>query len=105
MSNDIKNISYRMKQQINLAMHDIKNVKKNINEIEKIIDRNRYNRSERIIEEKNNSYEYKNEEDHETNNSDISEKIESPRAGISTNQHNMTHNRWISSLRNPFSFY
>ena len=93
-----------MKQQINLAMNDIKNVKKNINEIEKIINRNRFNRSERIIEENIDNYEYKNEEQ-ETNNNEISEKIESPRAGISTNQHNMTHNRWISSLRNPFSFY
>ena len=94
-----------MKQQINLAMNDIKNVKKNINEIEKIINRNRFNRSERIIEQNIDNHEYKNEEHQETNNSDISEKIESPRAGISTNQHNMTHNRWISSLRNPFSFY
>jgi hypothetical protein len=91
--NDLKNLSYRMTTQLNLAMNDLKNVKKNIKQINNIIKHN----SERKIEdlsEKNeiiSNDEYKNDDP--------------PRAGITTNQHNMSHNRWMSSLRNRFSNY
>ena len=94
--NDLKNLSYRMTTQLNLAMNDLKNVKKNIKQINNIIKHNSERKIEDFSEEKNEiishaNYEYKSDDP--------------PRAGITTNQHNMSHNRWIGSLRNRFSYY
>jgi len=88
MSNDITNLSYRMTKQLDLAMNDLKNVKRNIKQMNSIIQKD--NNSERKIE---NNYEEKIEEN------DI------PVAGFVGTQHNMSHNRWRSGLRNRFSYY
>jgi hypothetical protein len=88
MSNDITNLSYRMTKQLDLAMNDLKNVKRNIKQMNSIIQKD--NNSERKIE---NNYEEKIEEN------DI------PAAGFVGTQHNMSHNRWMSGLRNRFSYY
>jgi len=100
MSTDITNLSYRMSKQIDLAMNDLKNVKRNIKQINTIIKKDFKYNSERKIE---NNYEEKYQEVEEK----ISEEPEIPAAGFTGRQHNMTHNRWISSLRSPFdaSFY
>jgi len=76
MSNDLKNLSYRMTNQLDLAMNDLKNVKKNIKQIKNIIKLN-YDRK-------------------------IDEEKEEEAAGFIGRQHNMSHNRWISSLRNRY---
>ena len=100
MSNkDIENLSYRMTKQLDLALNDIKNVKKNIRQINTIIKKEiNYGSTERKIE---NNYEEKYQEEEEK----IPEEPEIPAAGFTGRQHNMTHNRWISSLRNPYGFY
>lgn len=106
---DISNLSYRMSKQLDLAMNDLNNIKKNISEINTIVDNHSRNNSR-------NYYERKIEEPYEgkTNNIRIAtnpetsyeHKVqESPRAGFVGTQQNMSHNRWISSLRNPFSHY
>jgi hypothetical protein len=97
MSNDITNLSYRMTKQLDLAMNDLKNVKRNIKQMNSIIQKD--NNSERKIE---NNYEEKIEENN------YEEKIEEndiPAAGFVGTQHNMSHNRWMSGLRNRFSYY
>ena len=98
---DISNLSYRMTTQIDLAMNDLKNVKENIKHINSIINKKDFERKiEETSEEKKSSensiitsYEHKIEEP------------ETPRAGMIGHQRNMSHNRWVSSLRNPFSHY
>ena len=105
---DISNLSYRMSKQLDLAMNDLNNIKKNISEINTIVDSNRINISR-------NNYERKIEEPVEgktninivTNNETSYEHKmqDSPRAGFTGVQQNMSHNRWISSLRHPFPSY
>jgi hypothetical protein len=94
---DISNLSYRMTKQLELAMNDLENVKKNIKEINTIIEKTPENVIERKIEEREekNNLDYHNEEKNQ----------ELPRAGVIGIHRNMSHNRWISSLRSPFSHY
>ena len=105
---DISNLSYRMSKQLDLAMNDLNNIKKNISEINTIVDSNYINNSrnnyERKIEE---SVEGKTNINIETNNETSYEHKmqDSPRAGFTGVQQNMSHNRWISSLRHPFPSY
>lgn len=105
---DISNLSYRMSKQLDLALNDLNNIKKNISEINTIVDNNsRYNsrnyyerKIEEPVEEKSNISINTNTE------ANYEHKIQdSPRAGFIGEQRNMTHNRWITSLRNPFSHY
>jgi len=111
MTSDIKNLSYRMTKQIDLAMNDLKNVKRNLKDMNTIIRKEVTYNSERKIEYEGK---YQNSEEsgqhNEENYQHTEEKNaedESPPAGFNGRQHNMTHNRWISSLRSPFdaSFY
>lgn len=103
---DISNLSYRMSKQLDLAMNDLNNIKKNISEINTIVDSNSRNNSR-------NNYERKIEEpvEEKTNiiiNTDTNYEYkmqDTPRAGFVGVQQNMSHNRWRSSLRNPFAHY
>ena len=101
MSNDITNLSYRMSKQIDLAMNDLKNFKRNIKQINTIIKKDLKYNPERKIEH----YEEKDQTPEEKEDDKDEENV--PAAGFIGRQHNMTHNRWISSLRGPFglSFY
>jgi|SaaInlV_150m_DNA_5_1039734.scaffolds.fasta_scaffold52555_2 hypothetical protein len=102
INTDITNLSYRMTKQLDLAMNDLKNVKRNIKQMNTIIKKEtRYN-SERNIE---NNYGEKYEDYGEKIEEKIEEEMNIPAAGFAGTQHNMSHNRWMSSLRNPFSYY
>lgn len=105
MSNDLTNLSYRMSTQLDLAMNDLKNVKRNIKQINTIIKKDLKYNSERKIEYEE-KYQHADNQDTEEKNQDTEEDNQPP-AGFNGRQHNMTHNRWISSLRSPFdaSFY
>ncbi len=100
MSNDITNLSYRMTKQLDLAMSDLKNVKRNIKQMNTIIKKEtRYN------SERENNYGGKYEDYEEKIEEKIEEEMNIPAAGFAGTQHNMSHNRWMSSLRNRFSNY
>ena len=109
---DISNLSYRMSKQLDLAMNDLNNIKKNISEINTIVDNNHINNSRN---NSRNNYERKIEEPVEgktninivtDNETSYEHKMQdSPRAGFTGVQQNMSHNRWISSLRHPFPNY
>ena len=103
MSNDLTNLSYRMSTQLDLAMNDLKNVKRNIKQINTIIKKDLKYNSERKIEYEE-KYQYSENDQH---SEEKNAEDEPPPAGFNGRQHNMTHNRWISSLRSPFdaSFY
>ena len=108
MSNDLTNLSYRMSTQLDLAMNDLKNVKRNIKQINTIIKKDLKYNSERKIENYEEKYQHSEEKNqHSEEKNQHSEEDETPAAGFNGRQHNMTHNRWISSLRSPFdaSFY
>ena len=98
VNNDISNLSHRMTTQLELAMNDLKNVKRNIKQINTIIKNDSKYNSERKI---NYEQKYQAPEEENVEDEDI------PAAGLVGRQHNMTHNRWISSLRHPFgmSYY
>lgn len=100
VNDDISNLSHRMTTQLELAMNDLKNVKRNIKQINSIIKREPKNNSERKIDNYEEKYQIQEEEKN-------MEEEEIPAAGFVGRQHNMTHNRWISSLRHPFgmSYY
>ena len=95
---DLSRLSYRMSKQLDMALNDLNHVRENIDEINKIVHRESKYDSDRKMEVLS---EQKNEiiEREEKKEEDI------PAAGSTRQQHNMTHNRWISSLRNPFSYY
>ena len=91
LNTDLTNLSYRMTTQLNLAMNDLKNVKKNIKQINTIIKKGNYERKIEDFSEENeiiSNYEHKSDDP--------------PIAGTTRNQHNMSHNRWIGSLRNRY---
>ena len=102
---DISRLSYRMSKQLDMALNDLKHVRENIDEINKIVYRESNNNSERKIE----TYEEKHQQSEDNPNLEEKkiEENEIVAAGFVGEQHNMTHNRWISSLRSPFglSFY
>tara|TARA_Y100000389_G_C17452880_1_gene516040 strand:- start:527 stop:877 length:351 start_codon:yes stop_codon:yes gene_type:complete len=116
MSNDLTNLSYRMSTQLDLAMNDLKNVKRNIKQINTIIKKDLKYNSERKIEyeekyqHSEENYQHSEENYQHTDNQHYDNQHtedDPPPAGFNGRQHNMTHNRWISSLRSPFdaSFY
>ena len=95
---DLSRLSYRMSKQLDMALNDLKHVRENIDEINKIVYRESKYDSERkmeVLSEQKNEIIQKEEKKEE----------EMPPAGSTREQHNMTHNRWISSLMNPFSYY
>ena len=104
MSNDLTNLSYRMSTQLDLAMNDWKNVKRNIKQINAIIKKDLKYNSERKIENYEEKYQHSENDQHSEEKNVEDEPLP---AGFTGRQHNMTHNRWISSLRSPFdaSFY
>ena len=103
VNDDISNLSHRMTTQLELAMNDLKNVKRNIKQINTIIKKDLKYNSERKIEYEE-KYQYSENDQH---SEEKNAEDEPPPAGFNGRQHNMTHNRWISSLRSPFdaSFY
>ena len=103
VNDDISNLSHRMTTQLELAMNDLKNVKRTIKQINTIIKKDLKYNSERKIEYEE-KYQYSENDQH---SEEKNAEDEPPPAGFNGRQHNMTHNRWISSMRSPFdaSFY